>query len=194
MLVVAIYFWAPMVWGWIAPGGKPKATSSAGVILEDEPVDPVAQANKARHVFHWEKIRKHVAADPHMTPAVFQASWHNPFRGVEQRSAEEQAQVDLTQTPASAPHELDPATAGLTLTSVAIGSRLRSATINGDSYNEGESIKLAAEDSAAAAVEFRLAKVEYHEVELERRGKTYRLKLSRAKLAQGDEIIGSGTE
>ncbi len=193
MFLVALYFWAPMVWGWIAPGAKPKTVAAAGVILEDDPVDPVAQANKAKHVFHWEKIRKHIAADPRMTPAAFQASWHNPFRAAEGQT-EDQARTPEYQAPAGTPQEIDPMSAGLTLSSVAVSAKLRSATISGDSYREGEVIKLLAPDGSVSSVEFKLVRVDYHEVELERQGKIFKLKLSRARVAHGDEISGSGQE
>lgn len=194
MSVVALYFWAPMVWGWIGTkGSKPLTAAEAGVILEDDPVDTVALASKARLVFHWEKIRKQIAADPHMTPAVFQTSWQNPFRKTVQ-TGEEQTPSQQPQTTTDPLAAADPASAGLTLTSVAISPKVRSATISGDVYREGEIIELESPDGTVSAVQFKLVRVEYHEVELERLGKTYKLTLSRARLAQGDEIIRSGQE
>jgi hypothetical protein len=188
MLVVAIYFWAPMVWGWIKPGsGKAQASSAGDVILEDDPVDPVVQASKSKHVFAWEKVRKHVAADPRMTPALLDPDWRDPFHLLAGESASEQAIAAAALPPQAA--EVDPAAAGLVLTSVAIGTRLRSATITGETYHEGEPVRPTdASGKPIGTLEFRLVKVELHSVELEHHGRTYKLELQRAKLAQGDEI------
>jgi hypothetical protein len=190
MLVVALYFWAPMVWGWMKPGGsKTVAAADSGVILEDDPVDPAAVASRARHDFAWEKIRKQLAADPHMTPALFDPGWRDPFR----RAANQLpagpgiAASGLTQQPKES--QLDPAAAGLAVTSVVIGSRRKSATIAGDTYAEGDLITpVDANGQPVERAAFRLAKVGYHGVELERNGTIYTLELQRAKLAQGDEI------
>jgi hypothetical protein len=187
MLVVALYFWAPMVWGWIGKGGKSKPATAVGLILEDEPVDPAAKASKARLVFAWEKIRKQIAADPRMTPAVFQPSWNDPFTNLEQRAETQASGAASTQT--TGPSELDPDKAGLRLTSVVIGTRQRWATIGRESYLEGELVRpLAADGKPMPGIEFLLVRVDRHEVELARNGKTYILSLDRPVLAPGDEI------
>ena len=188
MLVVALYFWAPMVWGWIAPGGKSKAVAASGLILEDDPVDPVAKAAKAKLVFAWEKVRKQIAADPRMTPALYDKNWTNPFRNLEEQQAQAVAAVAQAATQGPLP-DLDPAQAGLTLTSVVIGSRQRWATIGGENYLEGELIRpLNVEGKPVKEVEFLLARVQQHEVELERNGKRYKLVLQKPELAPGDNI------
>jgi hypothetical protein len=189
MLVVALYFWAPMVWGWMKPGsGKAQASAADGVILDDDPVDPVAVAHKSKHVFSWEKIRKAVAADPRMTPALLDPDWRDPFRYHANQQGGEQGIAAAALSQPKVP-EVDPTGAGLVLTSVAIGPRRRSATITGETYREGETIKPAGADGQPMpSVEFRLVKVGYHGVELERSGRTYQLELKRASLAQGDEI------
>jgi hypothetical protein len=190
MLLVALYFWAPMVWGWISPGGKTKAMAGSGVILEDDPVDPVAKANKAKFVFSWEKIRKQVAADPRMTPAAFDRSWTNPFRSLEQQQAAIAVKNATAAAAVTAP-DFDPEKAGLTLTSIVIGSRQRWATIGGENYAEGDKVRpLAADGKPVPGIEYLLARVDRHEVELERNGKRYKLALERPVLAPGDQING----
>jgi hypothetical protein len=192
MVLVALYFWAPMAWGWIASGvgGATRAAADSDVILDDDPVDPAAQAKKARHVFQWEKVRKLTAADPRMTPALFDSSWNNPFRAVEPKVGAGQGGAGGHPAQPTVPVGTDPAQAGLTLTSVAIGARRRSATISGDSYMEGEIVKVGDKDGeTGAAIEFRLVRVGFSEVELARDGQIYKLKLQRSRLAGGDEII-----
>ena len=46
MLLVALYFWGPLLWKWFAPaGGKKGSKDQAGLILED---DPAQAADKAK--------------------------------------------------------------------------------------------------------------------------------------------------
>jgi hypothetical protein len=195
MVLVALYFWAPMVWGWIAPGkGGASSTASAGdVILEDDPVDPGAQARKQRQVFHWEKVRRKVLADPRMTPARYDLAWNDPFRSLAVAATNPLSVTgSLAET---AGLVSDPAQLGLTLTSVAIGKTRRSATISGESYREGEMIPVGGQEgSAAPGIAFRLVQVEFHEVKLERGGRTYTLELSRPRLASGDELDAAGRD
>jgi hypothetical protein len=192
MVLVALYFWAPMVWGWMAPGkGGASSTASAGdVILEDDPVDPAAQARKQRQVFHWERVRRKVLADPRMTPARYDLAWNDPFRGLAATTTNPQS-VAGSQAEAAMSLGGDPAQLGLSLTSVAIGRVRRSATISGESYREGEMVPAGGpQGSAGRGIEFRLVHVGFHEVKLERGGRTYTLELSRPRLAAGDELDG----
>ena len=185
MVLVAIYFWAPIVGGWTGKIGPDRKVAAEGLILEDEPVDPVAQARRARQVFPWEKVRKLVQSDPRMTPATFQTSWQNPFRKPDQAS--EQTTEPLPQANAN---DIDPALAGLALTGVAIGPRVRAATISGKTYKEGEIVSPLTAGGQPSTVEFKLSRVDYFEIELQRNGKTYKLELKRPQLAPGDEISG----
>ena len=186
---MALYFWAPMVWGWIKPGADKNqpAVAASEVILEDDPVDPLKVAKKDGRVFPWEKVRRKVLADPRMTPAVFEASWSNPFRPAEGGAVGVPTTTAAASAPASLP--IDPAALGLKLTSVAISQKRRAAIINGDKYREGELVPVAGKDGkSAAGVEFRLLQVGFHEVQLEYRGTTYTLELNRPHLAPGDEL------
>jgi hypothetical protein len=90
------------------------------------------------------------------------------------------------QTIASA--DVDPQQAGLTLSSVMIGSIRRTATINGETYLEGSQILVSGDAGQADAIEFRLVRITGRGVELERRGKRFVLLCSRPELAKGDEI------
>src|SRR5687768_8945785 len=103
MVLVAIYFWAPIVSGWAGRPARKPTTVAGGLILDDEPVDPAAQARRARQTFPWEKVRKQVLADPRMTAVAFQTSWHNPFRGLDQ-TVEPTSQPPLE----TGPSDLDP--------------------------------------------------------------------------------------
>ena len=89
--------------------------------------------------------------------------------------------------------DIDPASLGLTLTGVALGSRRSTATINGKAYREGETIKVNAQGKDATPLTFRLARVERYGVVLERGGKWWQIALPRPALS-GDEVIRGSTD
>jgi len=189
MVLVALYFWAPMVWGWIKPGAdnSQPAVAASEVILEDDPVDPLKVAKKDGRAFPWEKVRRKVMADPRMTPAMFDSSWSNPFRPAEGGAVGAPATTAAVSAPTSL--QIDPAALGLKLTSVAISQKRRAAIINGEKYREGELVPVADKDGKTAmGVEFRLLQVGFYDVQLEYRGTTYTLELNRPHLAPGDEL------
>jgi hypothetical protein len=187
MVLVALYFWAPMIWGWIKPadsGGSPVAATD--VILDDEPIDPVKSTKREGRTFSWEKVRRKVAADPRMTPARYEVTWNDPFCPSEPTETGPATAGQGPRPTASA--AIDPAALGLKLTSVAISAERRAAVISGRKYREGELVPIGGKDKASSGVEFRLTKVGFHEVELEYQGQTFTLELSRPRLAPGDSL------
>ncbi|MEX2175605.1 MAG: hypothetical protein WD872_14675 [Pirellulaceae bacterium] len=194
MILVALYFWAPMVWGWIAPGqgAAENAVAAGDVILEDEAAPARAGTGTSKQVFPWAKVRKQLLADPRMRPRHLEAGWLDPFRAVAKEVA---ASASDPHAAVAALAVVEPASVGLKLSSVAIGSRRRMATISGESYSEGEIVKPATKSGEPSSdVEFRLARVDRHGVELERDGRLFKLEFPRASLAQGDEITRTGPD
>ena len=195
MLLVAAYFWGPLLWKWLAPGGKARGgkDGQTALILEDDPAEATPQAKPgALRPFRWEKVRQQIRSDRFMVPAAFEKHWPNPFAPLPvaiptQQPAEGESQAAIAA--AKTETELTPESAGLTLASVAIGPRRRTATISGNTYREGETITAGGgDDKAATGAAFRLVRVEQKGVELEREGKTWWLEFDKPKLAQGDEI------
>ena len=194
MVLVALYFWGPLVWGWISPGerkGK-SAVAASDVILEDDPIDPAAKAKREQQVFAWEKTRRKFLSDPRMSPALYDVSWHDPFRRDE---LTDPIRTTNTAQSQAAEAQSDPNKLGLVLTSVVVGPTRRSAVISGENYQEGQLVPgNGRKGQAPGGVEFRLARVGFHEVQLERLGRTYTLKMSRPQLAPGDELSGSARQ
>ena len=201
MVVVALYFWAPMLWGYVSPKkGKKSGNAAVNLILEDDPIEEGTQGGaKPKSSYPWDKVRKLAAADPRMKPASFRRSWTNPFR------KEAPAPIAGTDDPAKAAaaelaQDIDPVKAGLKLTSIVMGEKTRSATISGKTYREGQMVpkrgKTPAEKSdtaaAAAGPQFELIKISRSRVELARNGKTYTLDMQRPELAQGEVTITRG--
>ena len=194
MLLVAAYFWGPLLWKWIAPAGKKGGKEGqTALILEDDPAEASPQTKTgAAKPFRWEKVRQLIRNDRLMAPATFEREWSNPFApppGTAKSAGSAGAQSPAGTSAEKMPVELTPQSAGLKLASVAIGPRRRTATISGYTYREGEMVTMeGAEKQELAVPEFRLVRIEAQGVELEREGKTWWLEFEKPKLAKGDEI------
>jgi hypothetical protein len=200
MLLVAAYFWGPLLWKWLAPAGGAKGGNSGptALILEDDPAEAAPQAKPGGlNPFRWEKVRQLIRSDRLMTPATLQADWPNPFAPLPVAAASEPIRgpgsAGAGELPATAAAELTPESIGLRLASVAIGPRRRTATISGDTYVEGEAVTASGKRTTAAqSPAFQILRIETGGVELERDGKTWWLLFDQPKLAQGDEIESPG--
>jgi hypothetical protein len=187
MALVALYFWAPLLWQWLVPSGEQKKPVNKGeiaLILTDDPAEPSQQARARKaNRFRWDKVRQAIQSDQHMVSAAFDAGWADPFGGA----------VAVTPTLPTSPvaevaaTDIGPGEAGLVLTSVLIGARQRTATINGETYREGDLVTAGPADATQSIV-FRLARIGSREVDLERNRRTFTLELQLPKLASGDEI------
>jgi hypothetical protein len=196
MALVALYFWAPLVWKWLAPAeGKRRVKSqNVALILTDDPIE-ATDKSKTRSVnkFRWEKVRQLIDSDPQMVSATFDAAWIDPF-GPRQDSTKETApdSESTTATSAAADVQIDPTEAGLVLTGVMISPRRRTATINGQLYREDEVVNVSGKNNAATSVDFRVVRIDRQQVELERQGRKFVLELSRPQLGQRDLIERAG--
>jgi hypothetical protein len=196
MALVALYFWAPLVWRWFSPeGGKKSGAAATALILTDDPEEPAAAAKRRGGKFRWDKVRQLIADDKRMASAAYDAAWTDPFAG----QAAPPAAAAAGTVPAAAnggqqaiaAADVEPQQAGLTLSGVMIGSK-RTATINGETWLEGSRILASGEEGQPDAVEFRLVRITSRGVELERRGKRYILLCPRPELAKGDQIGQAG--
>ena len=187
MALVALYFWAPLAWGWISPQGGKKSAQPLALILTDDPEQPTQAAKRRASQFRWEKVRQLVAADARMASAALDRSWLDPFTPQSPPPEAAAAPTGIGAAPITAKSDLTPDQAGIVLSGVLVGGKRRMATINGETYGEGSTIKIAKE-GLFSAVEFRLARITRRGVELERNGKTYPLLLDEPELAHGDQI------
>jgi hypothetical protein len=195
MLLVAAYFWGPLVWKWIAPNGATKGGKDAtALILTDDPVEATPQTKPgAPKPFRWQKVRELIRSDRLMIPATLEAEWPNPFAPLAVAASAQPAagagQPGTGELPAQSAAELTPQTAGLTLSSVAIGPKRRTATISGETYREGQIVTASGQGTPAdESLGFRIVRIETRGVELERSGQTWWLLFDKPKLARGDEI------
>jgi hypothetical protein len=192
MVLVALYFWGPLVWRWVAASGNKRSdkTEMAALILTDDPAEPTQQT-KARGgaKFRWEKVRQLIQEDRHMRSAAFDPTWTDPFgRG---------AKISLTETQTPPPAESATAAAAsiakepeefeIVLNGIFIGAKTRVATINGEPCYVGEMVALGDKDDTTTQ-RARVKRIERQAVVLEMNGRAFRIELNAAKLARGDEI------
>jgi hypothetical protein len=187
MALVALYFWAPLVWRWFVPEGgrKPLKDQTLALILTDDPLEPTQQAKgRPGGKFRWEKIRQLIREDQRMISAAYDPAWSDPFadRTILQPGNGVAGSLHTT-GPETTPRE-----AGLVLTSVWISPRQRTATINGEIYLQNDIVAGSGTSTRTAGVEYRVVQISQQGVELERNGRTYLLELQKPKLAPGDQI------
>lgn len=221
-LVVALYFWLPLLAGWL-PGHDDSRTTPTAVEAAALPpatawaaAAPSAAAGPAE--LTWTELRDQLARDPRRRPAQLDRVPRDPFQWVGQPPA------DADDTPDQAGHRdeqlpADPAELGLVLNGTVVGPRQRRAQINGTTFAENELLAVAghgtllldgharqrpaadpdrgpqAEQSTdPPPVVYRLKRVLAHEVVLEHQGREYPLRLAPATLADGDRIVPSTGE
>lgn len=172
LVLVAGYFWGPLVWGWVAPeqaaGQPPKAKAEATA-------EPAILANTASAQSQelpgkpqkasphpWNQLDEWMREDPMTTPAEDIAGWRDPFasgRAVAERDRNEEAQV------AVAP--VTPESLGMELSGTLIGPHRRVALIGGKAYRVGQSVTV---DRAGRPIHLQLAEVHPRRIVLEWEG------------------------
>jgi hypothetical protein len=192
LLVVALWFWAPLVWGWIGPSKKKDAPSaSAGpipVVSEAATPSPGASspATASTPAATWQQLVEWRKQDPLTTVADTLKLRRDPFHAVEAEVAQEDMKaVQETVQPVAV---LKPEDLGLKVTSTIVGPARRVALINGRTYREGQRIQCGREGQEIA---FLLAEVHPWHVILEREG--HRFELAIPKKALSDRIELSAT-
>jgi hypothetical protein len=193
LLIVALYFWAPLVMGFFPKnkpaGGKAKALQVvAKVAARPSPNESQSTTTNASEEHRWQKIQEWIMADPRMQSAVIVDERRNPFLNPtpEKTNVEDKKQQKLD------PEQLimlTPDRLGMRLNSTIIGSRRRLAVINDRPYLLGEWVPAKTRglanqenDQLAGAtgqpdIRFQLKIVASRKVTLEREGKRYELKL-----------------
>ena len=191
LLLLAGYYWAPLVWGWASKGGADDqeaqlaalaASSDAGQFPTVKAEVPSAADGVHAPLHRWQPLRRWLDTDPRTKPLMRVSGRRDPFTD---RSATRRT-VERSATVLHGP--VTPESLGMRLTGVMIGARRRVALIDGEAYVVGEriSVELTAATKTQAApaaderpryVEFLLAEVFLRRVVLRREKKSYELKL-----------------
>jgi len=174
LFVIAGYFWAPMLSGWLSKGAsQPPATASvaaapAAADASQAAVNPSGSAAPARP---WRELSKSIDEDRRMRPADANAK-RDPFHS-EARETTEQKTLD---TLAASQPAVTPADAGIVLSSTIVGPTQRVARVAGTSYRVGDHIR-AGKDGQV--VDFVVTRIEPRNVVLARNGHRYEVQLKR---------------
>lgn len=205
LVLVALWFWAPLVWGWIAaddPAAKaPSASASVGNASSALPRGPaavsvpaapatIAAASSAatkvdkRPNYPWHQLVQWMDNDPRTSPADPALGRRDPFLS----GGTEVAEADLGDGPTEIPSEAAPADLGMVLSSTIVGQRRRVAQINGKPYRQGEIVRL---EKDGQQIEFTLAEVHPRRVVLRRKGHEFELSIPAPARSGRIELLAS---
>jgi hypothetical protein len=146
MAVVALWFWAPLAWKWIAPQASDAAPTAALSPTTDGAVAAVttesAPSAPAQPSFGWRELSDMLQQDPLLSSATTHDKLADPFAkpvAVEEQTNVEGETSELPDSPIAqaipTPEQL-----GLILASTITGGRRAVATINGKSCRVGDVI------------------------------------------------------
>ncbi len=184
LLLVAGYFWAPLIRQWTTssetaaavPPASPTATttapgSSTTAAASTSVAGSAAAETSAKPKFHWRELAGAMDGDPRMRPApsAHAASDREPFAfpAVPAESPPPAEQEAVVET------ELTPKQLGLVLSGTIVGDGRSTAVINGKVYGAGRELK------AAGGVVFVVRQIEPWGIVLERAGRRFELALPR---------------
>lgn len=186
--LVAIYFWAPLLYRWTVksgdtpspspdvsaaqpsmiavavPGTRETGATTSGLPSLDTP-QPAAD---------WQTTLQRIETDPDMQPAAFEREVE-PFAGP---PAEAKLQVaDLDISPAPVAEKVTPSSLGITLVGTLIGPERRAARIGGKTVLVGQAIEVV---KGTERYQFTLTDVQRDRVVLMREGERFELNVKPA--------------
>jgi hypothetical protein len=179
VMVVAIWFWAPLVVRWCSPAASPSEVAPAPGAAVEAAAQPSVEvgirsepnADKTTPSVPWQQLVHAMEQDPRMQPTRQLVKGRDPFgpSAAELAAAKAREQKETKRAP---PPELLPADAGLVLNSTLVGSGPRLALIGGEPYWEGDTVP-----APHGSESFRLVGIYRRQVVLERQGKQYGLEI-----------------
>ena len=170
LLLVAVWFWFPLLQGWFGSAGKPvpEANASLPVTLATPNAVTLGPA-VSRKTHDWGEVAARMAADPWMKPGELRHSTFDPF--FPEKPVE--AMVAIAQPTATTPlGEVSPESTGLSVSSVIAGPRPL-ARINSQNYRIGDRV-VAGEGIAPYTV----TAIESWGVQLQGQHRSYKLPLN----------------
>ncbi len=175
--LVAIYFWAPLLWKWLPGERKPPGVAAASIAPQPSSGATIGRAEQGRSVpiatkaqVNWQQIVQLRAQDPNSKAVALPKDQRDPFVKVqpEQQPVAQAEQNKAQQQPT--PQEL-----GLTLTGTLIGPGFKVARINGRSFHQGQTIRAV---KGGQTFDFVLAEVEARRVVLQRDSERFELSIN----------------
>lgn len=202
LALVALYFWTPLVWGWLRPSEETLPEETAAVTTSESPA-PVASVPSETPLAvvrqDWQTTLRMMHDDARTRSATLSLATRNPFVPPSGRIAARVAPI-VENDPAT--KSVTPEQLGFELTSTWVGARLRTATIGGIALPEGSLLvasqsgelrRVKADEVDALELEsgdiaFRVVEVQAKHAILERGGERYLLQLKRGA-TPGDKKV-----
>jgi len=192
LVLVAVYFWGPLVWGWVAPeeasgeppNAKAEATAEpatfANTALAQSQELPDKEQKACPHP--WTQLDEWMREDPMTTPAEEVTGWRDPFA-----SALAVVEVDQHEAVQAAVAPVTPESLGVELSGTLIGPRRRVALIGGKAYRAGQTVTV---DHAGRPIHLQLVEVHPRRIVLEWEGNRFDLAIPEQKTTGQIELGG----
>jgi len=184
--LVAIYFWAPLLYRWTVKSGDATtasapdvaampssaiAATTPGAIAPGAPANSPNAAESSQPSTDWQTTLQQIETDPDMKPAVYERELE-PFAGP---PAEGKSQVaDLDVSPAPVAEKVTPGSLGITLVGTLVGPERRAARIGGKTLLVGQTIEVV---KGTERYQFTLTDVQRDRVVLMREGERFELRV-----------------
>ncbi len=201
--LVAVYFWMPLVWGWIAKGNKNMASATANssatpttpaMSVAASPIAPAATPDASvkkepKKPLPWQQTAQWIDQDPRTKPAARLPILRDPFStpvAVQQAESKpkEKAKLKLP--------TISPEAAGLVLTGTIVGPQRCIAQISGKPYAVGQTIQpLSTKQKDVPNISFQLVEVTQRHAVLEADGQRYQLSIPEPGKSGKMELIGT---
>jgi hypothetical protein len=210
-----VYFWAPLVAGWVAPESRGTRPSAS----KEEPQRRAPSSTRTHQALaadddalagmpSWEKVVEWISADDRTKPGRIVARQRNPFLQTLVDEIQPESSDKLkTKAQVKPPEDLTPQQAGLKLESVVYGSRRRLVVINDQVYRLQDSIPVPiasvdksqdrstnTQDHPSTTIPFQLVEIRRKSVLLSRRDKSYELELFGNEQSGGIRIRRIGAD
>jgi hypothetical protein len=143
---VALWFWVPLVWKWVAPQSASAAsstspTNSATEATSSTPVKVEAATAPPPTSLNWKELDEMLRSDPLLATAQLHETIADPFAPPQAVATDETTDEEQLEQPAALVQpKPTPEQLGLTLTSTITGGRRAVATINGQACRVGDVI------------------------------------------------------
>ena len=189
LVLVALYFWVPLLWGWVAPAdaacrpaaGGAEATPATGAVAREE-------TSAASVAPAWDVLVDWMERDQRTSAVDRWDNTLNPFRAVvvdvataeDEKANESELEQELRETVSSSLEQVQ--------FSTIVGTGGRAALINGKTYREGRIVTLSLGEKK---FDFQLVAVHAGRIVLERQRKQYELKLPEPGRSERIEWYGS---
>ena len=196
LLLVALYYWAPLVIGWVSKSGESKEAGKAAAAPTTTAAAPATASNAApsktaNPALPWQQVIQLMENDERTLAAELRALRRDPFALPKPDAPPPKAEAATAAAAAaqSQPVVVTPQSLGLSLSSTIIGSDRRVARISGRTYAEGQTIEVRKDGQTVA---FTLAEVHARRVVLVRDKHKYELTIPDPLQSKKIELSLSG--